>query len=268
MLSLVPAAPTGVDWSEGDDEFSLARAPRGREEAAEFTAALSRALSAAGERCVGYKVGGTDAAPFFGHLFSRHVVQPSDLPARLGFSPRGVELELVAELKADLPPRAGDEPYSASDVAGAVRRWRGALEYCGTRLAGPLKAPSWLRVADGAQLGALVWASDRRAYMAEGADDSLRDVVVNLRVNGEVVAKGVGADARVRGSPLDALTWLVNEVNAKGLPHLSAGDVITTGTLCGLTAVKDGDVIDAEWAPRLGTDPFATLHFKVSQARE
>jgi 2-keto-4-pentenoate hydratase len=272
LLALIPAPPAGVDWSERDDEFSLARAPRGRDEAAVYASELSRALAAKGEVRVGYKIGGTDAAPFFGELFSRHIVRASALRAPLDFAPRGVELELVAKLAADLPPRADGEPHSAASVSAAVAQWTGALEYCGTRLRGPLAAPAWLRVADGAQIGALVWASDGAGWVdgfavGGNAAGSVRPdaVAVNLRVNGDVVATGASADARVRGSPLAALVWLANELNARGLPHLVAGDIVTTGTLCGLTAVKNGDVIDAEWSVAGAESPFATLHFRVSQ---
>ena len=44
------------------------------------------------------------------------------------------------------------------------------------------------------------------------------------------------------GSPAGALAWLAGELDRAGLPPLAEGEIVTTGTLTGLTPVAAGGV--------------------------
>ena len=66
----------------------------------------------------------------------------------------------------------------------------------------------------------------------------LRTVGMVLEQNGEVVATGAGAAAL--GSPLNAVAWLANRLASFG-EALEAGEVILSGSLAAMIAVKAGD---------------------------
>jgi 2-oxo-3-hexenedioate decarboxylase/2-keto-4-pentenoate hydratase len=67
---------------------------------------------------------------------------------------------------------------------------------------------------------------------------------VRLIINGEV--KGEGTGAAVLGHPLNALTWLANALNARGL-GLRAGDCITTGVTTDIYLAGPGDRVVADF---------------------
>ena len=59
-----------------------------------------------------------------------------------------------------------------------------------------------------------------------------------LEKNGEIVATGAGAAAL--GAPANAVAWLANTLGALGMA-LRAGEVILSGSLAAMVAVKAGD---------------------------
>jgi 2-keto-4-pentenoate hydratase len=67
---------------------------------------------------------------------------------------------------------------------------------------------------------------------------------VRLEINGEV--KGTGSGAVVLGHPLNALTWLVNALNARG-GGLRAGDYVTTGVTTDIYLAERGDRVRADF---------------------
>ena len=70
-----------------------------------------------------------------------------------------------------------------------------------------------------------------------------------MKVNGEVRADAVGGNPA--GDPLRLLMWLANS-GAKSVGGLSAGSVITTGSLTGITFVSPPVNLEAD-LPGLGT---------------
>ena len=70
-----------------------------------------------------------------------------------------------------------------------------------------------------------------------------------MKVNGEVRADAVGGNPA--GDPLRLLMWLANG-GAESVGGLSAGSVITTGSLTGITFVSPPVNLEAD-LPGLGT---------------
>ncbi len=69
---------------------------------------------------------------------------------------------------------------------------------------------------------------------------------VRLIINGQL--KDEGSGAAVLGHPLNALTWLANALNARGLA-LRAGDCITTGVTTDIYMAGPGDRVTADFGP-------------------
>ena len=67
---------------------------------------------------------------------------------------------------------------------------------------------------------------------------------VRAEINGEV--RGAGSGAAVLGHPLNALLWLANALNARGM-HLRAGDLVTTGVTTNVFMAESGDHIRADF---------------------
>lgn len=220
----------------------------------------------------GWKIGATNAAgmqrlglsrPFLGPIFRRDIVHsPAELPFhadRLGFRVRGVECEFAVTMAKDLLPREGGGDYTGAEVLAAAGEVCPAIEVCGSRLTA--QGSTALGIADQASHGRLVLAKQHRMPAAEWAarfGSSLRDFPVTMTItkdsdhhstaaaaDAKPAARGDGTD--VLGSPLHALTWLANELCGMGL-GLRAGDVVSTGTMTGLTPVAAGDVATADFS--------------------
>jgi 2-keto-4-pentenoate hydratase len=97
---------------------------------------------------------------------SRLLRSPATLPAPAMPTGRRVTLALLAQLGADLPPRA--TPYRAGDVLRRIASLHAALDLAETRFAdGPPDLPSHL--ADLAGLGLVVFGPPARAGWQEAA---------------------------------------------------------------------------------------------------
>ena len=82
-----------------------------------------------------------------------------------------------------------------------------------------------------------------RAWRTGGTID-LVELLVRLRVNGEQVRHGKGAN--VLGDPMTALVWLANAGVAGGL---KAGQIHNTGTTTPIYWVGRGDHAIADFGP-------------------
>ncbi|WP_348608699.1 2-keto-4-pentenoate hydratase [Halobaculum rarum] len=170
---------------------------------------------------VGYKIGFTNERvqtdlgvdePAYGRLLEATVVDPPASVAAAEFVGVRIEPEIAFRLDEDLPADA-----SRTRTRDAVATVHPAIELVDSRTGWTFDAP--LAVADNCLDAGLVLGA---GTAIDGR--SLGEEAVTLRVDGERVDSGVGAD--VLGHPLAALAWLADAVD--GLP---AGTLVTTGSL-------------------------------------
>jgi len=217
-------------------------------ESVEAAYAVQRRLTAerlaGGARIVGRKIGLTSVAvqtqlgvdqPDFGVLFD-DMLCTGTAPIERLMQPK-IEAEIAFVLAADI-----DDPHAtAASVRPAVAHAVAALEIVDSRIAG------WDisfadTVADNASSGLFVLGSTKLDL------DSFepREVEMTMTVDGDVASAGRG-DACL-GDPLAALAWLAAVASRFGDP-LRAGDVVLSGALGPMTAVKEGNDVHAELGP-------------------
>ena len=206
---------------------------------------LIDARKASGALVVGRKIGATSEAvqrqlgvdqPDFGYLFDVMDVS-TDHPISMGtlVQPR-VEAEVAFELAKDIAPDSESE-ITLEFVRDAVATAMPALEIVDSRI------ENWDitftdTVADNASSGLFVIGRD-----AKSLDEiEPRDVVMELRINGEVRSSGTGAACL--GDPLEALRWLAVQAWRFGDP-LRAGHLILSGALGPFVPFASGDRVEA-----------------------
>lgn len=206
-----------------------------------------RAISAYGGRRVGYKIGATNPAaqqllgtdhPFRAPLFGADCHENGVALAEPGYGLIGLEPEFALRLGTDLPAR--DEPYTRADVEAAVDKVHPAFEMIGLRLPHELFTKVLIVTADfGANVGFVAGGG-----VSDWRQHDLADIPVHVRVDGEEVANGSGAN--VLGHPLNALLWLANDLRVVG-EDLAAGDWVSTGTCAGVVKIQAGQQAVADF---------------------
>jgi len=197
----------------------------------------------AGRRVVGRKIGLTAKAvqaqlgvsqPDFGVLFAdMQVADGGMLEAARVLQPK-VEAEVALVLGRGL----NDPAATLEDVMAAVDYAVPALEIVDSRIA-DWKISFADTVADNGSSAFYVLGTERKKLA--GLD--LYTCGMAMTVNGEVVSLGAGAACL--GHPLNAALWLVQTLAGFG-DGLQAGDVILTGALGPMVALKAGDVVEAQ----------------------
>lgn len=216
---------------------------------AEATAISEAILANFGHEIGGWKIGATaDAAqqamglsgPFVGAIRAANVV---DSPAEFAFADMNraiVESEYAYRLAKDLPARSGD--YSRDEVEAAIGSIIVGMEIPISRL-GPDNG-----------LGALATIADHGGtgyYLIGKEIEDWRSVDA---VNTEVALTFDGADAGrgtgkgMMGDPVNALTWFVNHMSAKGA-DLKAGQFVTTGSCTGVVPAPGPTEAIADFGP-------------------
>ena len=193
-----------------------------------------------GRRIVGRKVGLTAKAvqaqlgvdrPDFGVLFDDMAIADGGRlsPDRI-IQPKA-EAEVAFILGADL----ADPEATAEEVASAVAHAVAAIEIVDSRIA-DWKITFADTVADNGSSAFFVLGETRKPL--EGLD--LWTCGMVLEVTGEIVSLGAGAACL--GHPLNALAWLAKTLAERGEP-LRAGDIVLSGALGPMVAIKPGDVV-------------------------
>jgi len=210
---------------------------------------VDRLLAHYGGSVIGYKIACTNVtaqrqlnvdAPFAGRLLSAFFFES---PARVESAPffmRVVEAEFAFEMARDLPP--GPLPHSRQEIAAAVKGVLPGIEIVDSRFDDwtTIGAPSL--IADNACNAA--WVKGR--LLADWQAVDLAAQAVRVTVNGKLLREGNGGN--VLGHPLNALEWLVHNLNARGL-SLKAGQFVTTGVTTEVYMAERGDRITADFGP-------------------
>ncbi|HEX5120107.1 MAG TPA: fumarylacetoacetate hydrolase family protein [Pseudonocardiaceae bacterium] len=206
---------------------------------------LTERRQAEGASIVGRKIGLTAPAvqaqlgvdqPDFGVLFDdmSRAEGPLDISALL--QPK-IEAEVAFVLGGDLD----DPDADASSVRAAVEYAVAALEIVDSRIAG------WDisfadTVADNASSGLFVLGS--RPLPLDAVEP--RTVAMTMTMDGEPASSGQGTACL--GDPLAALAWLARTAARFGDP-LRAGDVVLSGALGPMAALRPGVVVHADIGP-------------------
>lgn len=218
----------------------------------EAFAIQSKVRDSIGWKQAGWKIGCTSPkaqaslntdGPFPGPVYAERLYKSGEHLQTKPTNSRVTEPEVAFTLAKDLPKRA--TTYTVDEVLAAVASVHGAIEIVNPRLPkGFADVVQWY-VADGGLNHALVLGP----AMPPLPRDAYAKITVVTKVNGREVTRGIAVNAL--GGPELALTWLANDLIAKGL-HLKAGDVVTTGVITDVFSTEIGDRIDCEY-DRLGT---------------
>ena len=202
----------------------------------------TRAWLAAGRRIVGRKIGLTSKVvqqqlgvdqPDFGMLYAdMAVVDGEEVPLSSLMQPK-VEAEVALILEN---PLTKENPTS-EDVAAATAYAVAAIEIVGSRIANwDIKIAD--TIADNASSGRFVLGSEKKMLR----DFDPIECAMRMERAGETVSAGKGAACL--GSPLISAAWLADAMVRHGRP-LQAGDVLLTGALGPMVAVRPGDTFTA-----------------------
>ena len=202
----------------------------------------TRAWLTEGRRLVGRKIGLTSAAvqaqlgvdqPDFGMLFADMAVGDGESIAINRLIQPKVEAEIALVIGRDL----NYECHTYADIIGATEYALAAIEIVDSRI------EKWnIRyvdtVADNASSGLFVLGGSPKKL--EQFDIADCDMVMTL--GDEIVSRGNGRACL--GNPLNAAVWLANVMVRCGRPLL-AGDIVLTGALGPMVAVKSGNSFSA-----------------------
>ena len=178
------------------------------------------------QKMVGYP------APCFGVLFQGLVTTSPATVASSDYGRLGAECEMAVRLGRDLP--ASGAPYSRDQTAAAVGSVMAAFELVDDRSADYTNIHFFSLVADNAWNAGVVLGPEVTGW--QGLD--LGDNCGVMTINEQEAGRGYGRD--VLGHPLEALTWLANELAGRGR-GLSAGMVVMTGSIVSTKFLNPGD---------------------------
>ena len=195
----------------------------------------------AGRRTVGVKAGLTSKSvqkqlgveqPDFGVLYADMFIGDGETVALDAIMQPKVEAEIALVLKADIDV---NNP-TVVDIINATAYALPAIEIVGSRIA------DWNinivdTIADNASSGLFVLGS--KPVALDDLDLRLCGMVMERR--GEQISTGAGQACL--GNPLNAAVWLAKTFVENGAP-LKAGDILLTGALGPMAAVKPGDTIE------------------------
>jgi len=230
---LVEARKTG----KGLGELPADCRPRDAAEAYAIQDAVARQVGAV----QGWKTGapGPEAEPAYAPIFTVSA-GPGRFPAK---TQRlfGIEAEIAFRLARDLPPR--DKPYDRDEVVAAIATMHSAVELVDTRFADWRKVDAWSKIADNQANAALIYAPAVADWRSLGLD--LARPPITVTIDGTVAAETTGNSG---GDPLRLLTALANHC-AHRTGGLREGDMVTTGSITGVTFAKPGATVTADFGP-------------------
>ena len=220
-------------------------APETKRQALDLQQAVYEAL---GWQPIGWKIACTSRraqlalktdGPFPGRLFSERQFSSGQHVPTEADNFRVTEPEIVFRMGRSLPPRV--QPYDTDEVLAAVDAVHPGLEIVNPRLPKGFDDVVGWYIADGALNDAIVIGPPSRPL----SRDDYAGIKAVAQRNGTVVGTGVGANALA--GPDIVLTWLANDLSARGLV-LEAGSIVTTGVITEMFSADPGDEITATFA--------------------
>jgi 2-keto-4-pentenoate hydratase len=214
---------------------------------AEAFAIQSAVRTSIGWKQAGWKIGCTSQkaqralhtdGPFPGPIYHEQLFSSGTLVQTLASNSRTTEPEIAFTMARDLPQR--NETWSVDEVLSAVATVHPAIEIVNPRLPRGFNDVVEWYVADGGLSHALVLGP---GVLPPTRTDYAK-ITNRVSINGQNKYTGLGANAL--GGPELALTWLVNDLIAKGL-FLRGGDVVTTGVITEVFDTKLGDFVEATY---------------------
>jgi 2-keto-4-pentenoate hydratase len=213
---------------------------------------------AEGRRIVGRKIGLTSPAvqqqlgvdqPDFGVLMADMCLTSGEpVPFGAVIQPR-VEAEVAVVLQRDLV----DPDVTLVELIRAIDFVVPAIEVVGSRIEG-WDITILDTIADNASSGMFVLGT----RPVRPGDIELRDVTMELEIDGRVVSSGTGAACL--GHPYLAALWLARRLAAEATP-LVTGDVVMTGALGPMAPLTPGAQVTAR------IDGLGTVHTSGAEAR-
>lgn len=202
----------------------------------------TKAWLAEGRRIVGRKIGLTSKVvqkqlgvdqPDFGMLYADMAVADG---GEVAFSTL-MQPKVEAEIALILDKPLNQEHHTVADIEAATAYAVAAIEIVGSRIANwDIKIAD--TIADNASSGRYILGAQHKRLK----DFDLINCAMAMERAGEVVSSGKGAACL--GSPLIAAAWLADAMAKCGRP-LQAGDVVLTGALGPMVAVRAGDQFEA-----------------------
>ena len=205
--------------------------------------ALRAEVERHGERPIGWKLGATSPSgqavmgvkePASGFLFPAQNASGTDVSVS-GFASLGVEAEVAFRMRTKLVGPGVTAATALLAVEGAVA----ALELADFIFSGKPRAADF--IANNLIANAILLGSPLTPL--RGLDLALEGVVYEH--NGEIV--GTYTAAEVMGNPLNALAWLANHLDTRGLA-LKPGDVVMSGAISKMLRPTIGDTIRATFS--------------------
>jgi 2-keto-4-pentenoate hydratase len=148
-----------------------------------------------------------------------------------------IEVEIAFRLRRDLPPRP-EKPYAVEEIRDAVDSVIVAIEIVQSRIVELLQAPFLQFLADNIGNGGFVVGSEISDWRALDLG-RLRCVVQR---DGAIIHDAVGGHGS--GDPITPLVAYANR-QIDTLGGLKKGQVVTTGTVCGLLSLTGPCAIEA-----------------------
>ena len=139
-----------------------------------------------------------------------------------------IEPEIAFVMARDLPAR--DAPYTETEVRTAIRAPHLVLELIGPRYADPVSATFPELLADA--------IANHGLFIGPAVPGALEHSLGTIPISIETAGKSLHAveGKHPDGHPLKPLVWLANYL-AKSGTNLAAGQIVTTGSYCGVVDV-------------------------------
>jgi len=195
-------------------------------------------------RLVGWKIAATSIegqkhigvdGPIAGRLIKERFHESGSSVSLKNNQMKKVEAEFAFKLLNDIFPKP--EEYSLDEVVENIESVGPAIEIPDSRFEDFHKIGSDLLIADNACAGDYVF---NKGFIYDFKNIDFKNFKVSCYKNNKLAATGIGSN--VLGSPLIALTWLINELSSLNI-NVNKGQIVITGTSIKPLTVISGDKI-------------------------